>query len=291
MTGKLLLNYLANRTDCVARPGHCAAFQIESADCGLSWSAPPVSLAPALGAYNDGVRPGPGRGIQLTAGAKAGRILMSGSFDQRDPGSDPAIDLVWYSDDHGKTFNLSAARLPLGDESTLAELANGSVVINMRNGKPSGCSCRLVAISHDAGETFSEPYHIPDLIEPGGCQGSLLRDSLTGPDLFFSNPSSTHGRVNMTVKRSSDGGATWPSAVVVYPGASAYSCLAALPATPAVGDGGARLSTAGRDESRDASSGDFASSTRVGLVFEHGDGGSAYGSISFAALDESAWAA
>ena len=257
-----MLNYLENRTNCVARPGHCAAFQITSADCGHTWTTP-RSLAPALQQHNDGVRPGPGRGIQLTSvGPKAGRILMSGSFSQRFPGTIPAIDVVWYSDDHGQSYTLSPARLPLGDESTLVQLANGSVVINMRNQAASACSCRLVAISHDAGETFSAPYHIPDLIEPGGCQGSLLR-LVDGPHLFFSNPASKAGRVNMTIKRSSDGGATWPDAVVVYQGASAYSCLAELSSeTPG----------------------------RVGLAFEHGTANSTdYGSISFTAVPASAW--
>ena len=47
-------------------------------------------------------------------------------------------------------------------------------------------------------------------------------------NLFFSGPSSTTERHNMTIKRSADGGESFGDALVVYPGASAYSCLASL---------------------------------------------------------------
>jgi len=37
------------------------------------------------------------------------------------------------------------------------------------------------------------------------------------------------GDIDLLVKRSEDGGKTWPVSRVLYPGPSAYSCLAALP--------------------------------------------------------------
>ena len=71
-------------------------------------------------------------------------------------------------------------------------------------------------------------------------------------NLFFSGPSSTTERHNMTIKRSADGGESFGDALVVYPGASAYSCLASL---------------RGADE--------------IGILFEHGRGSSPYGTLSF----------
>eukprot|EP01050_Picozoa_sp_SAG11_P014545 SAG11_NODE_1803_length_4235_cov_6.769342_3_plen_147_part_00 len=70
---------------------------------------------------------------------------------------------------------------------------------------------------------------MPDLVQPGpsGCQGSLVRPPGQAA-LFYAGPASTVERHNMSVKRSVDGGASFPDAVVVYPGPSSYSSLAAL---------------------------------------------------------------
>jgi len=46
--------------------------------------------------------------------------------------------------------------------------------------------------------------------------------------LLFANPASTK-REKMTVRISYDEGRTWPASKTVYPGPSAYSCLAVLP--------------------------------------------------------------
>ena len=43
--------------------------------------------------------------------------------------------------------------------------------------------------------------------------------------LLFANPASTTDRVNGLIRRSDDGGATWPISYPVTPGAYAYSCL------------------------------------------------------------------
>ena len=54
--------------------------------------------------------------------------------------------------------------------------------------------------------------------------------------LIFSNPVSTHepgaergDRVDMTVRISRDGGASWPDRRLLHEGPAAYSCLAVLP--------------------------------------------------------------
>jgi sialidase-1 len=86
-----------------------------------------------------------------------------------------------------------------------------------------------MAISTDGGESWSHPSDVPDLIEPV-CQASILRYEV-GPrwgPLLFANPASHH-RTQMTVKLSEDGGLTWPKGRQIYPGPSAYSCLAVLP--------------------------------------------------------------
>eukprot|EP01051_Picozoa_sp_SAG22_P017187 SAG22_NODE_2591_length_2407_cov_3.973137_1_plen_430_part_00 len=234
----VVLSYLRNRTNCLARPGHCQAFQIASTDSGRSFG-PAAPLAPALGKFANGIRPGPGAGLVLDVGPKKGRILFSGSYDQipKAPG-EQVVDLVWWSSgDRGSLHNytLSPSRIGggRGDESALVQLANGSVLLSMRTvgwaKGPAACRCRAVSRSDDFGESFGPSVLAPDLIQPGpsGCQGAMVRPP--GQDmLFYSGPASTVDRHNMTVKRSSDGGATFPDAVVVHAGPSSYSSLTAL---------------------------------------------------------------
>lgn len=118
-TGVVILAYLRNRTNCLARPGHCAAYQIRSPDGGEHW-APPQPLAPALGKFTNGIRPGPGPALQLTDGPHKGRLLFSGSYDQLPKAAgERTVDLVWWSDDGGRNFTLSPSRIYDGDESAL----------------------------------------------------------------------------------------------------------------------------------------------------------------------------
>ena len=45
--------------------------------------------------------------------------------------------------------------------------------------------------------------------------------------MFFSQPTGP-ARSNMTIRRSTDGGANWPGSLPVHAGGSAYSCLAPI---------------------------------------------------------------
>jgi sialidase-1 len=89
----------------------------------------------------------------------------------------------------------------------------------------SGKNRRAVAWSSDGGETWSAPQLDEALIEPI-CQAGLLK--LDGDRVIFSNPASVK-RENMTVRLSADSCRTWPYALTLWPGPSAYSDLAALP--------------------------------------------------------------
>ena len=68
------------------------------------------------------------------------------------------------------------------------------------------------------------------LIEPV-CQASILRfrwpAGVYAGEILFTNPAST-ARERMTVRISADEGQTWPWSRVLWPGPSAYSCLARL---------------------------------------------------------------
>jgi hypothetical protein len=233
---------------------------VVSHDTGLSWR-PGASLGPALGAV-DGLLPGPGQAIQLRSNAtgKQGRLVFAGHKPHH---LYSRIGVVWVRDPGGAARWVRTAALPQDSgsqiqapgpcaelargpetdyadwgtpvpgcrgpgESTLAELANGTIMLNARNqfcdggqsgptGKGwnnSGCF-RVKTISTDAGDTWA-PLGFDAGLAGDTTQGSLHTYWPTG-DLYFSHPWNTltdsrlnHSlhRSNLTVHRSTDSGGT-----------------------------------------------------------------------------------
>jgi sialidase-1 len=198
---------------------------IRSDDDGRTWSDP-IDLTPQI-KHPDWVAAmaGPGMGITMSGG----RLICPGyrRFDA-DLGEDSAH--VYFSDDHGATWQVGEAAATQTNEAQAVELADGRLMLNMRT--PRGYNRRRVAISQDGGETWSEAHDDPALTEPG-CQASIIRwpGGTMGADgrLLFSNPASTDKRTDMTVRVSYDDGQTWPVAKTIAGEYCSYSCLAALP--------------------------------------------------------------
>ncbi len=207
----------------------------KSGDDGATWSKPADITAatkkPEWGWYATG----PGVGIQLQSPPHAGRLVIPcNNSVQPDPAQPERFeygDHAIYSDDHGATWRFGDAVPALKvDEPQVVELADGSILMNMRS--HFGLGCRAVSLSRDGGKTWGEIRHDKVLIEPD-CQASFLRytDAKTGgrSRFLFSNPASTKGRHRMTVRLSYDEGTTWPIAKLLDSGPAAYSCLTVLP--------------------------------------------------------------
>lgn len=194
------------------------SLQLTSSDNGMTWS-PPAPLTKYLGAF-DGILAGPGSGLTLTSPLYRGRVLACGTtVYQPNRTFDGAT--VWASDDSGDSWVLATQVWNDMQECQLAELHNGSVLINFRAGHVSPCDCRSQSRSDDGGKTWTPLAWQPVLIEPV-CSAGLQQ---TSSGLYFSNPASTTQRINMTVRRSADGGSSWPESVQVWAGSAAYSCL------------------------------------------------------------------
>jgi len=188
--------------------------QTVSTNLGTTWSTPTVVDA-SFPAGVVGTSVGPGTGLQLSGTKYRGRNLFighHGAYQQ---------DYIWYSDD-GEDYEVAKSNLTGMDEGTLAELPNGYVIANMRN----KAGHRGVSLSGDGGESWSE-VHLDSQLPDPVCEGSIVNNQDT-PDLYFSGPGTTHGRVNGTIFYSSDGAAQWQPYLTVNPGGPfAYSCLSA----------------------------------------------------------------
>ena len=191
----------------------------KSTDDGATWSKPVEITKDVKKPHWTWYATGPGVGIQL----KSGRLLVP--CDSKSENGTVRESHVIYSDDSGKTWKLGGVVGPNCNECQAVELADGSVMLNMRTYRAN--NRRLVAVSKDGGETFTKPIEDEILIEPV-CQASILRIPGEKGGVLFSNPASTK-REKMTIRLSTDDGKTWPRARELHPGPAAYSCLTVLP--------------------------------------------------------------
>lgn len=202
-------------------------FVLSSADEGITWFA---AMEITKNVKKDNwtwYATGPGRGIQLSKGKHKGRVVIPSNHIVA--GTKQNYSHIIYSDDRGMTWKLGGITPQDSvNESTVAELSNGRLMLNMRNASKS--RHRQIAISRNAGKKWSTIYPDTTLIEPV-CEGNLIRYKFPGKKeaLLFSNPASTTSRTQMTVRISYDNGKTWPLKKLVYEGPSAYSCLTVLP--------------------------------------------------------------
>ncbi len=207
-------------------------FVATSTDHGATWSKPrqitESTKRPDWGWYATG----PGAGIQLKRGEHNGRLVIPCDHNVVHETRSNFRSHVIYSDDHGKTWKLGGIVEPDVNECEVVELADGRLLLNMRNYRRTEHRARAIAHSSDGGATWSAVSYDPALIEPI-CQASIRRvrwPSGGEPGLIvFSNPADTKKRVKMTIRGSFDDGATWPVSRTLYEGPAAYSCLIALP--------------------------------------------------------------
>ncbi len=193
-----------------------------STDDGKTWSRPADVSRTTRRADWGWYGTGPCNGIQL----RDGRLVVPCHHTPRQ--SHVQHSHVIYSDDGGKSWKLGGVAGPNTGESTVAELADSSLLMSIRS-HPRLTGRRATTVSKDGGLTWSELALDKTLIDPG-CQGSILH--LTARPaarnrLLFSNPASTK-RERLTVRLSDDGGRTWPVGKVLHPGPAGYSCLVAL---------------------------------------------------------------
>lgn len=193
---------------------------VHSDDDGRSWSQPVNVTGQVKRPEWRLMMQGPGRGIAL----RDGTLVFAAQYRAAD--GVPHSTLI-HSRDRGATWTVGTGVKPDTTESQVVELGDGRLMINCRDNRGGS---RTIATTTDLGATWQ--LHATDrraLIEPV-CMASLLRLERPGSDglLLFSNPNSRRGRRLMTLKVSTDEGASWPvERQVLYDQRTGggYSCL------------------------------------------------------------------
>ena len=160
----------------------------------------------------------PGHAMQFQNGKYKGRIFVAANHSAGDPQKE-AMDYKvhgFYTDDHGKTFQLGETiELPGGNESMATELSNDKLMMNSRNQR-GDVRARIISISSDGGASWDTTYFDNNLPDPVN-QGSILTiGKKKGNSLIaFCNAADTKRRDNLTLRISFDDGKTWKRSYVI----------------------------------------------------------------------------
>ncbi len=221
------------------------SYSMRSDDDGVTWSTP-VEITSTFDTFRKKydwkvLATGPDHGIQL----KNGRLVLPVwlSTGTGNNGHHPSVTATIFSDDQGKTWQAGEIAVPSTDEwvdpneTVIVELADGSVMLNVRN--ESKTHRRLVTISKDGATGWSTPKFDDALLEPI-CMAGIVRYSLGKTRLLFCNPDNLsradgkekpgkgRDRKNLSVKMSYDEGKTWAVNKVLDAGYSGYSDIGVM---------------------------------------------------------------
>lgn len=198
---------------------------ITSTDGGDTWSTP-RTLTNELykTTYTEGAVQGSfagsGRGLMLQRQKNEklnGRIMFAMSHRFRVNGNNSIQEYIIYSDDEGDTWKFSTqSAYNGGDESKLVELADGTVMISVRQGGQRGYNK-----STDGGVTWGTQAKWAD-ISGCACNADILY--VNDRVLLHSYPNNG-SRKNLTIKASFDQGKTWGDPYVVCTPGSSYSTM------------------------------------------------------------------
>lgn len=207
-------------------PAHITV--IRSRDTGGTWEKPVdinnqlLSQIPGGSASVAGWFASSGSALQL----RDGRLMFA--LVVRHPGLDMFDVYATYSDDGGLTWLLSDTPASNdGDESKIAELADGTLLMSTRNRHKGP---RQFAQSIDRGVTWSPMPPASTLPDPA-CNGDFL--TVTADDgreiLLQSLPAHPERRTRLSIHTSTDRGTTWHKCHTVVESNSSYSSMTVLP--------------------------------------------------------------
>ena len=199
-------------------------FCLHSDDDGLSWSIPEEITGEVKDPEWTWYATGPGHGL-LTKDGKVVIPCNHGVYGSEGP--EGTVSHIIFSTDEGRSWNIGAVA-PNGNECTVSELADGELLLNMREWYPDGRkrSGRRLGMFIRRNLTPEPDIWKMGLPDPN-CQGSQISDRKGR--LYFSNPSTTDARRNLVIHKDIDGhGQTWTPFCTITEGPAAYSDLVIL---------------------------------------------------------------
>ncbi|PWH05078.1 neuramidase [Brachybacterium endophyticum] len=195
-----------------------------------------------------------GAGIQLRVGTHRGRLvqpycawhpadLARAKADREgtavEAPTETVRSFVLFSDDHGETWQRGEPTGSAMDETTIAELSDGRLLLSSRDHHKGGHRRR--SVSADGGVSWQHLGLDEDLVDPGN-NAQLARRSPDAPgsdprsrELWLTSTWDPAERRRGTLHLSRDDGESWQEILVFAPGACEYSVVVALP------DGGVAL--------------------------------------------------
>lgn len=198
---------------------------ITSTDGGDTWSTP-RTLTNELykTTYKEGAVQGSfagsGRGLMLQRQKDEqlnGRIMFAMSHRFTVNGGNNIQEYIIYSDDEGNTWKFSTqSAYSGGDESKLVELADGTVMISVRQGGQRGYNT-----STDGGVTWGTQAKWAD-ISGCACNGDIL---YVNKHVMLHSYPNNGSRKNLTIKASFDDGKSWSNPYVVCAPGASYSTM------------------------------------------------------------------
>lgn len=198
---------------------------ITSTDGGDTWSTPRTLTDELYNTtYNEGAVQGSfagsGRGLMLQRQKDKqlnGRIMFAMSHRFIVNGKRSIQEYIIYSDDEGNTWKFSTqSAYNGGDESKLVELADGTVMISVRQSGQRGYNT-----STDGGVTWGKQAKWAD-IDGNACNGDIL---YVNKHVMLHSYPNNGSRKNVTIKASFDSGKSWSKPYVVCAPSSCYSTM------------------------------------------------------------------
>jgi sialidase-1 len=174
-----------------------------SDDDGQTWSPPYNITAQVKNPMWHLYFQGPGSGIAM----KNGTLVFASQYwdESKKPGI-PHSSII-YSTDHGATWKSGIGAKSNTTESQVVETVPGTLMLNMRDNRG---KFRSIATTTDMGKTWKEHPTSRNALPDPVCMAGFIKTVVNGKEiLFFSNPSSSSGRYDMTIKASTDLGESW----------------------------------------------------------------------------------
>lgn len=168
----------------------------------------------------------PGHGMQFAIGPYRGRLYVPANHSMGPPQENfkEYRSYGLYSDDHGITWKVAEdVPVPSSNEAMAVQIGTEDLLLLIRM-QNQGPARKLLAESHDGGQTRDSTWLAQDLATPM-CQSSILHQ---GNKLYHCGPADTAPRSRLLLQKSENFGQSWEPVETIWMGSAAYCDVVAV---------------------------------------------------------------